>query len=662
MTDYNKIDPFERQVMESLGYRWITQGEGSWQKGETDGDTITVSAWQGPPPKAPAITERPHLWDQKISDMNQSNTSIFDDDDIEPFSEAAKDIFREEYDEKIKYISNVERDIDTGLATITDDLRRVESQYAEKQSTLSELDKEKYQLTIAKLKLEQKSQQILRDEIKKRRVHEEYLKLNNEDFLYSREKPSSVAQQKKENRVKMGEKLAEERAIQEKIEKDKQTLPQLENDIRVKEQNVNRLAEEAKVRAEAEAEARAKLAALMALAGIKPTPIYTPEMIKSAQTALAAAGRMILNRASGMMQLSTIAKGVLTTSSGEAGSIAGALWRGAIELSRIATVSTVGSTVCALVVGFYPKKVGEGSDKVPGRDIEMFAAQAQLFAAGKVNIQPEMTSVDLPVRGLLVTENGRQYVSLVKTGVNGVSANVPVLRAVRDEQIGLDKITLSAVGGVPARTILVNPVPTGPAAPSHTGNSSPVPVTPVHTGTEIKQVASIVTTTYPVDDLQGLQDFIYWQPDATGSGVEPIYVMLSDPRNLPGKVTGKGQPVGEGWLNNAGKELGAPIPSQIADKLRGREFDNFREFREAFWLEVAKDPELAKQFNPGNKWAMGNGYAPYPIPSEQVGGREKFELHHVKLISEDGPVYDVDNLRILTPKRHIEIHSNSSEK
>ncbi|WP_425452634.1 hypothetical protein [Edaphovirga cremea] len=41
----------------------------------------------------------------------------------------------------------------------------------------------------------------------------------------------------------------------------------------------------------------------------------------------------------------------------------------------------------------------------------------------------------------------------------------------------------------------------------------------------------------------------------------------------------------------------------MADKLRGWEFNNFRELREAFWLEVAKDPELAKQFNSGKKWA-----------------------------------------------------------
>lgn len=285
--------------------------------------------------------------------------------------------------------------------------------------------------------------------------------------------------------------------------------------------------EEAK--AKAEAEAQAKLAELMAKAGVLAIPVYTPEMVKSAQAALVAAGRMILNRASGMIQLSTIARGVLTTTSEGAGSIAGALWRGVIELSRIATVSTVGSTVGALVIGFWPKEVGLGSDQILGRDMELFAAQAQLFAAGKVNITPEMTSVNLPVRGLLVTENGRQYVSLVKTGVAGVSASVPVLRAVRDEKTGLDKITLPAVAGAPSRTILINPVPVGPTAPSNTGNSLPMPVTPVHTGTTIKQVDSIVTTTFPAEDLKGLQDFIYWQPDATGSGVEPIYVMMSDP-------------------------------------------------------------------------------------------------------------------------------------
>lgn len=41
---------------------------------------------------------------------------------------------------------------------------------------------------------------------------------------------------------------------------------------------------------------------------------------------------------------------------------------------------------------------------------------------------------------------------------------------------------------------------------------------------------------------------------------------------------------------------------------------------------------------------------------DSVGGRERFELHHDPPISEGGEVYDMDNLRITTPKRHIDIH------
>lgn len=53
---------------------------------------------------------------------------------------------------------------------------------------------------------------------------------------------------------------------------------------------------------------------------------------------------------------------------------------------------------------------------------------------------------------------------------------------------------------------------------------------------------------------------------------------------------------------------------------------------------------------------MDKGNAPYPVTEEQVGGRETFELHHVKPVSQDGGVYDMDNIRVTTPKRHIDIH------
>lgn len=48
--------------------------------------------------------------------------------------------------------------------------------------------------------------------------------------------------------------------------------------------------------------------------------------------------------------------------------------------------------------------------------------------------------------------------------------------------------------------------------------------------------------------------------------------------------------------------------------------------------------------------------------ADTVGGRRSFEIHHDKPISEGGEVYNIDNLRVLTPKRHIEIHSKNGGK
>ena len=128
-------------------------------------------------------------------------------------------------------------------------------------------------------------------------------------------------------------------------------------------------------------------------------------------------------------------------------------------------------------------------------------------------------------------------------------------------------------------------------------------------------------------------------------------------RNQPGVVTGLGEDVTGAWLANAGKELGAPVPSQIANKLRGKSFSNFDRFREAFWKEVAIDPELSSQFSASNLANMReHGYAPRARKTEQVGERKAYELHHVEPIAQGGEVYDVDNLKVHTPKSHIDIH------
>ncbi|MGU3412440.1 HNH endonuclease signature motif containing protein [Enterobacteriaceae bacterium C34A] len=96
----------------------------------------------------------------------------------------------------------------------------------------------------------------------------------------------------------------------------------------------------------------------------------------------------------------------------------------------------------------------------------------------------------------------------------------------------------------------------------------------------------------------------------------------------------------------------------IADKLRGKTFSSFGSFLRAVWGEIGKEPTLSSQFNGSNKKAISKGYSPFPPEAEQVGGRTRYELHLINPIKDGGAVYDVDNIGILTPKRHIGLHKN----
>ena len=105
---------------------------------------------------------------------------------------------------------------------------------------------------------------------------------------------------------------------------------------------------------------------------------------------------------------------------------------------------------------------------------------------------------------------------------------------------------------------------------------------------------------------------------------------------------------------------GAPIPAHIAGILRGREFRTFDDFREALWLEISKDPELMAQFIPGNQDALRRGHSPFtPAEGYYYGPNvifNKFQIHHLNAIELGGDVYDIDNLRIVTPLLHDDIH------
>ncbi|MDC9606927.1 colicin-like bacteriocin tRNase domain-containing protein [Xenorhabdus griffiniae] len=129
-------------------------------------------------------------------------------------------------------------------------------------------------------------------------------------------------------------------------------------------------------------------------------------------------------------------------------------------------------------------------------------------------------------------------------------------------------------------------------------------------------------------------------------------------RDKPGIATGNGKEVGSDWLEGVSKRLGIPIPKSVADKLRGKKFSSFDKLREAIWSEIGKTPKLAGQIKrKANKNAIAKGRAPFARKNGQVGGRKKLELHHVDEIQHGGDVYNFDNIRVVTPKNHIHIHS-----
>ncbi|TOF75861.1 S-type pyocin domain-containing protein [Vibrio parahaemolyticus] len=162
----------------------------------------------------------------------------------------------------------------------------------------------------------------------------------------------------------------------------------------------------------------------------------------------------------------------------------------------------------------------------------------------------------------------------------------------------------------------------------------------------------IGTVLYPEEELA---EYIVTFP--ADAGLPPLYLVLrKTARDESGVVTGSGEDVTGIWLEKASEGLGSPVPSQIANKLRGKEFSSFDAFRKAFWIEVSKDASLLEQFNESNKERIMKGYAPRARKKDSIGGRKSFELHHKEEIQHGGKVYHFDNIGVVTPRHHIDIH------
>jgi RHS repeat-associated protein len=126
---------------------------------------------------------------------------------------------------------------------------------------------------------------------------------------------------------------------------------------------------------------------------------------------------------------------------------------------------------------------------------------------------------------------------------------------------------------------------------------------------------------------------------------------LAANRYLPGTAIGTGLKVNGQWLKGSQGNAGF-VPNSIAAKLNGRGFNNFDEFRSAFWKEVANDKDLASQFSKQNVARMQKGLAPFASDTQASGGQTTYILHHITPIYTGGSVYDLDNIMIVTPLFH----------
>ncbi|MCV4342787.1 S-type pyocin domain-containing protein [Pseudomonas capsici] len=257
-------------------------------------------------------------------------------------------------------------------------------------------------------------------------------------------------------------------------------------------------------------------------------------------------------------------------------------------------------------------------------------------------------SIDVPHR-LVMEDDGQQSVAKW-VSADGVKVGTKV--RVRHFTYNAQNNTYEFIRDGDTRPALVW-TPIEQPADSSTRFPGQKPVLPVDPGVDVSPQGT------RVDELPSFvnddpDDYILVFPP--GSGLPDTYLLFKDPRTIPGVATGYGKPVTGTWLGESTRAQGAPIPSQIADQLRDRQFSSFGRLREEIWKAIASDPELQKQFNPYNLELMKSGRAPQPKQADQVGRRKTFEIHHMHEIANGGGVYDIENLRILPPKQHIEHH------
>lgn len=259
--------------------------------------------------------------------------------------------------------------------------------------------------------------------------------------------------------------------------------------------------------------------------------------------------------------------------------------------------------------------------------------------------------LDVPIRLISGMIDENSAVQAVGTDAEGVPAGVPVRQATWDAAQGAYSFVTDGPGPI---TVLWTPQ----GEPIDSSTTLPAEDQPQRLYPGIISVPSTPTLlTLPSTDDLNFSDYIVTFP--ADSGLEPVYIMFKSPRDYAGAGVGNGRDI-SGWEEAIYSASGAPLPTRIADQLRGRIFGRWGKMRAAIWKAIAKDPELSKNFAEVSLDRMRQGGAPYADVGK-VGGKKVLELHHIHPIAEGGAVYDLDNLVIMTPRAHIDIHKKGEE-
>lgn len=132
-------------------------------------------------------------------------------------------------------------------------------------------------------------------------------------------------------------------------------------------------------------------------------------------------------------------------------------------------------------------------------------------------------------------------------------------------------------------------------------------------------------------------------------------------KNTPGIVTGtftSNTPIIGNNIRSSDLTTIA-IPQEVAKQLVGKQFSSFDELKGEIYKAIAKS-SYASEFKKSNQTLMDMGQAPVAPSSLQTGknyNQKKYNIHHVNPVEDGGDVYNLDNLAIVAPKTHNEIHA-----